>query len=394
MEITIPGALADHLASTNLATGPASVDPAAPAARAALDAGRRGRGRTLVITPRSTAVLQFISAFAEAILINRTLHTAAEARAARAWLNRAGRATATLAADLAAERRRAAAEVALAKTVEEDDTEHAAEQASSEGRAAGTWRDEWIGEQAGDDTLFAIEPAAEQGALFAPGPRVVCADGRERTVEDTVERTGEPARVVVEGGTEWIADNRRPVREQQRAALARIKAKADADRAAYQAATDDQIAAECAAHGVPAPHTVTARIAARTKQTPARRLIEGVVVTHVGTAKGSTPADADHPNVMAARSALDGLAAATMTDHHDVTEPTEDEQHVRGYLIDPREGDRVAVYWLEGGRVIRRDQMPHGPALDCLADRLHRRGWKIEPMLRISQCVFAHRPAK
>lgn len=123
------------------------------------------------------------------------------------------------------------------------------------------------------------------------------------------------------------------------------------------------------------------------------RVVEGVVVTHAGTAEGSTPSNASHPDVVAARGALDGLAVATMTEHHDVTEPTEDEQHVRGYLVDPRTHGRVALYWLEGGRIVRRDQMPHGPALDCLADRLRRRGWAVEKMLRSSQCVFASRPA-
>ncbi|GHJ27015.1 hypothetical protein TPA0910_14480 [Streptomyces hygroscopicus subsp. sporocinereus] len=275
------------------------------------------------------------------------------------------------------------------------EAQQAAELVTAAEAVDGTWRGAWIGEQPADDALFTLEPTAEQGALFTPGARVVCADGRERTVE----RHGEPARVVVEDGAEWIADNCRPatapaptVGQQRRAALARIKAKADAERAAHRATTDDAIAAECAAHGVPAPRTVEARIAGRTEQAPARRVVEGVVVEHNGTATGSTPANATHPNVIAARAALDNLAAATLTDHHDVTDPTDDELDVRGYMVDPREGDRVAVYWLEAGRIIRRDQMPHGPALDCLADRLERRGWTVEPMLGSSQCVFAHRP--
>ncbi|MDN3056195.1 hypothetical protein PH213_16905 [Streptomyces sp. SRF1] len=140
----------------------------------------------------------------------------------------------------------------------------------------------------------------------------------------------------------------------------------------------------------PATSHDTRRAAPATEQ----RVVEGVVVEHAGVAEGSTPADAGHPNVAAARAALDGLKAAAMTDHHDVNEPTEAEQDVRGYLIDPREGNRVAVYWLEGGRVVRRDDPWHGPALDILADRLRSRGWAVEKMLRSSQCVFAHRPAE
>ncbi|MFM9613898.1 hypothetical protein [Streptomyces niveiscabiei] len=228
--------------------------------------------------------------------------------------------------------------------------------------AEGTWRGEWIGEQPAADVLFAVEGTVEQGALFAPAATV-----REPIV----------ARASF-----------------NRADLDRIKSKADADRAVYRAETDDRIAAECAAHGVAPSQGVRDRIAARAaEQAPARRVIEGVIVQHAGTAEGSTPSNASHPDVVAARAALDGLAVATMTDHHDVTEPTEDESHVRGYLIDPRTQGRVAVYWLEGGRTVRRDQMPHGPALDCLADRLKRRGWAVEKMLRSSACVFAHRPA-
>ena len=147
MRVTIPGALADHLARTDLTTGPAAADPAAPDARATLDAGARGRGRTLVITPRSTAVLQFISAFAEAILTNRHLHTTAEARAARTWLDRAGHATTALAA--------------------EDDARYAATRITEADATAGTWRGEWIGESttAAAPALFPFD--REQGALFA-----------------------------------------------------------------------------------------------------------------------------------------------------------------------------------------------------------------------------------
>lgn len=125
-----------------------------------------------------------------------------------------------------------------------------------------------------------------------------------------------------------------------------------------------------------------------------QEVVEGVVVEHAGTAEGSTPSTATHPDVVAAREALAGLAAATMTDHHDVTEPTEAEHEVRGYLVDPRTPGTVRVFWLEGGRIVRRDQMPHGPALDCLADRLRSRGWNVVPMLRSSQCVIAERPAE
>jgi hypothetical protein len=121
-------------------------------------------------------------------------------------------------------------------------------------------------------------------------------------------------------------------------------------------------------------------------------VVEGVVVEHAGTAQGSKPSDATHTDVIAACAALANLKPATLTEHHDVSEPTEDELDVRGYVVDPRGGGRVAVYWLEGGRIVRHDDAWHGPSLDCLADRLTRSGWAVEKTLRSSLCVFAHRP--
>ncbi|MEU0719063.1 hypothetical protein ABZ498_18030 [Streptomyces lavendulocolor] len=254
------------------------------------------------------------------------------------------------------------------ETVEDAEALYAARVVTEADAADGTWRGEWIGEQA-DDALFPIEPAAEQGALFAPG---------SRPVREPIVARMAPA----------PAD------------LARIRAKAASDREEYRAKMDERQAAEHRAHGAPVPAAVQARIDARRaaeqapEQAPARRVIEGVVVAHSGATKGSMPADADHPNVIAARAALDGLAAALMTEHTDTSRYAEDvDTSVRGYLIEPREGARVAVYWVEQGRTIRRDTPLDGAALDCLADRLERRGWTVEKMLRSSQCVFAHRPS-
>lgn len=463
MNVTIPGALADHLADRYIGDDETA---------ATLDAARRGRGRTLIIEPTSTRALHVISRHAEHILSIRGAYTRAQVEAARLWIKRAGHAPAILAhrfdstaeaynatqcrddihdgdvliieregvvgflrsawpaavtvahgelhrvkgdprtlddgryADSAirAERIAAEYEFALAEqadradallanvremsaqadalladmreidaqldsfaaevaawgvkvdgltapSVEDTEAQQAAALVTEAEVTDGTWRGEWIGEQQAADTLFTIE--AGQGALFD-----------DRATEDTAPAAAEerPAPIVVRASF-------------RRDDLDRIRAKADADRAAHRAEFDARRAAEAAQHS------------------PAPRAIEGVIVKHAGTAEGSTPANATHPNVTAARAALDGLAVARMTDHHDVTEPTEAEQDVRGYLIDPREGARIAVYWLEGGRIIRRDTPWHGPALDCLADRLGRRGWRVEKMLKSSQCVFAHRPA-
>lgn len=193
-----------------------------------------------------------------------------------------------------------------------------------------------------------------------------------------------------------VPDSREPIVARasfRRADLDRLTTEAAVERATYRAEMDERQAADHRAHGVPVPAAVQARIDARAaEQLPARHVIGGGGVSHKGTVEGSTPADATHPNVLAARAALDGLAVATMTDHHDVTEPTGAERHVRGYMVDPREGARVAVYWLEGGRIVRRGT-PDGAALDGLAERLTLRGWAVEKMFRSSQCVFAHRPS-
>ncbi|WP_030672362.1 hypothetical protein [Streptomyces sp. NRRL B-1347] len=141
-----------------------------------------------------------------------------------------------------------------------------------------------------------------------------------------------------------------------------------------------------------APAAAPAATATQEPAAGAGRPLEGVVVTHDGTAQGCAPRNADHPDVVAARQALDGLAVATLTDRHDLVEPEEGERHVRGYVVDPRTAGRVAVYWLEGGRAVRYSEPLSGVALDCLADRLRSRGWVTETMLRSSLCVFAHRP--
>ncbi|MFD9903899.1 hypothetical protein [Streptomyces sp. NPDC059063] len=119
---------------------------------------------------------------------------------------------------------------------------------------------------------------------------------------------------------------------------------------------------------------------------------EDAAVTHDVTAQGSAPRDAAHPHVVAARQALDGLAAATLTDHHDFIEPDEDERRVSGYVIDLRGHGYVAVYWLEEGRPVRRSDRFDGSALDYLANRLTSRGWRTLKLLRSSRCVIAYPP--
>ncbi|MFF0092737.1 hypothetical protein ACFYSF_22630 [Streptomyces canus] len=107
---------------------------------------------------------------------------------------------------------------------------------------------------------------------------------------------------------------------------------------------------------------------------------------------GSAPKYCKDPDVAQARGALAGLAYATLTDEHDISEPTDEEFCVRGYAVEPRGHGRVAVYWLEGGEAVRRDHPWHGYSLVALADRLSGRGWTVEEMPATAQCVFATAP--
>ncbi|MBK6018525.1 hypothetical protein [Streptomyces sp. MBT53] len=83
--VTIPGALADYLTDQFISDDET---------RDALDAARRGRGRTLIIEPTSTRVLHVISRFAEAVLDMK--RNRAQRDAARLWIERAGHAPAVM----------------------------------------------------------------------------------------------------------------------------------------------------------------------------------------------------------------------------------------------------------------------------------------------------------
>lgn len=113
---------------------------------------------------------------------------------------------------------------------------------------------------------------------------------------------------------------------------------------------------------------------------------------HDGATWGCSPRHAEHPDVIAARRALDGLSAARLTDHHGESDLTELEQEVHGYVAEPRGQGRVALYWMEGGKTIQRNTPEHGAALDCLADRMRREGWATEPLRRTSPVLFVHVP--
>jgi hypothetical protein len=125
-----------------------------------------------------------------------------------------------------------------------------------------------------------------------------------------------------------------------------------------------------------------------------QRIVEGVVVEHAGTAEGSLPRHAAHPDVVAAREALRELKAARLTDDTD-THRSADERDidpsVRGYMLEPKGSGLVAAYWVERGLHSLPDGAPHEVQLDILRDRFTDAGWTVDTGL---WCVFAWRPTE
>ncbi|MHB9861941.1 hypothetical protein [Streptomyces sp. YIM S03343] len=129
--------------------------------------------------------------------------------------------------------------------------------------------------------------------------------------------------------------------------------------------------------------------ALKAAQADAPSVVEGVIVTHAGTAHGSLPKHSDHADVRAALDALGDLRKAPMTDHTEVGDDLD--PSVWGAFVEPRGNGRVALYWLEGGGYCEQHGEPFKVQLDILADKLREAGWTIEK--RSVHCRFAHRPA-
>ena len=134
-------------------------------------------------------------------------------------------------------------------------------------------------------------------------------------------------------------------------------------------------------------YAASARLAAE----EARKLDVALRDDHA-PARGCAPRHSGNPDVGAALGVLNGLASATLTDEHDITEPSDTDLPVRGYTVEPHGHGLVAAYWLERGLARRQDDGWHGPALEALADRFIAAGWAVEPLRPSSLCVFAHRP--
>ncbi|MFB6881404.1 hypothetical protein ACFCY8_11265 [Streptomyces noursei] len=122
--------------------------------------------------------------------------------------------------------------------------------------------------------------------------------------------------------------------------------------------------------------------------TPAPKVVEGVIVSHAGVTKGFLPKHCDDLDVRAAIAALGNLKLAELTDDFDPKEGAD----VRGFLVEPRGGGRVAVYWVFAGLLRDHNDKPFRVELQIAADRLREAGWRVEPTTRSSLCAFAHRP--
>ncbi|OAR22380.1 hypothetical protein A8W25_22260 [Streptomyces sp. ERV7] len=322
----------------------------------------------------------------------------------------------------------AAAAVDLASTIEQADAESEQEVAEAEAQQAaalvteaeptdGTWRGEWIGEQPADSVLFHVEAGAEQGALFDDRLDALLASSQQRNAEvdamlAEVRALGAEVDDYAASVAEWGAKVDALVAEREAtspakltacmqfepSAVERVKAKADADRAAYRAEMDDRQAAEHHAHGAPVPPGVQSRIDARTplaEQAVEPRVVEGVIVAHNGRTKGTAPKHSTDPDALAALGALGTLRCAEVTDHTDISAHPGDVGHTPeawGFLVEPRGNGRVALCWVQGGRYVDPSGEPWAVELEIGADKLRKAGWQIEPMTR--RCVFAWRPTE
>ncbi|MGW5851987.1 hypothetical protein ACWFQ8_29255 [Streptomyces sp. NPDC055254] len=181
---------------------------------------------------------------------------------------------------------------------------------------------------------------------------------------------------------ETIAE--RPTSQAHDRCVKKVAERAEAERLAA--------ASPLAAAVVQLVETVEAADATRTVQAaPAEpRIVEGVVVDHLGTAQGSRPSDITHPDVVAAREALRPLLPATVTEHTEITEPDEADPTVRGYLVEPRGNGRIAAYWIESGLITSRKDKWNGVCVEILAKAFTDAGWKVEP--HSLRAVFAWRP--
>lgn len=106
--------------------------------------------------------------------------------------------------------------------------------------------------------------------------------------------------------------------------------------------------------------------------------------TPAPTTRGSLPKHADNPLVRAALTVFEGLDAADLTDEG------HEEAYTNGVMVEPRDADRIAAYWVKGNRVTGLNGKAFAADLKNLAARLDAAGWTVEQ--GTDMCVFATAP--
>lgn len=103
--------------------------------------------------------------------------------------------------------------------------------------------------------------------------------------------------------------------------------------------------------------------------------------------KGCAAAHANHPDVRAALTALDGILLADTGDHFGFNGGG-----ATGALVQPADDGKVVIYWNERGHHRGRDGTPFTAELALVADKLRAAGWQVEPRFKVR--LTARRPAE
>lgn len=216
---------------------------------------------------------------------------------------------------------------------------------------------------------------------FKAGDKVVCADGRIRTVTGMSYYAGEPARVVVEGGAQWNADdctraNTEDVeaaRQAVNAASRRVTSDPDATNPEWREALD-QLGTSLDLLRTIDPIT---RAALAEQGTP----VEGTIVSHTGTTRGCMPEDADDSDVQAALAVLDNLRCVQLTAEGPAAAET------FGFMVKPLGHGRVAVHWVYAQDITGPQGSRFDVELGIAEERFSKAGWTTrqteEPFLLV-----------
>jgi hypothetical protein len=109
--------------------------------------------------------------------------------------------------------------------------------------------------------------------------------------------------------------------------------------------------------------------------------------THPHT-KGCAAAHANHPDVRAALTALNGIQLADTSDFFGFG----GNSGATGVLVQPGDDGQVVIYWYERGNHRRADGTPFTAELKVVAAKLRAAGWEVGPQFKVR--LTARRPAE